>query len=301
MRPGFYSNKMDEYFYDITSKILSEGRKDKNPRPKYEDGTPAHTISINHCTMSFDLSKNEFPILTLRPMPFKSSIGEILWIYQDASNDLSLLKEKYGITWWDSWALKDGTIGACYGETVRRHNLMENLLRGLKEDPDGRRHIINLWQEDDFKDPHALKPCCYQTVWNVRHEEDGDYLDMCMFQRSVDWLVAGSAANQIQYATLLCMVAHALSLKPGKYTWFAANVQIYDRHVGLAMEMLKRNSINCAPYVRVNRITHDPQIATVDDVIKEFKSIRVSDIKLYNYPIERIKIINPQIKFPLGI
>lgn len=293
---GKKTNLMDEYFFKITSRILNEGRKDINPRPKYEDGTPAHTISINHCMMTFDLNNGEFPILTLRPMPFKSAVGEIMWIYQDASNDLQLLKDKYNITWWDQWALEDNTIGACYGETVRRHNLMDNLLNGIQKDPDGRRHIINLWQEEDFKEPHALKPCCYQTVWNVRHEDDGDYLDMCIFQRSVDWLVAGSAANQIQYATLLVMVAHSLNLKPGKYTWFAANVQIYDRHVGLAMEMLKRSPIECDPYVTIDRLT-----VTGGDAVKEFHGIRMGDITLHNYPLSRIKEVNPQMKFPLGI
>jgi thymidylate synthase len=300
MHSEIFHNKIDRYFYDITSRILSEGSRDINPRPKYEDGTPAHTISINHCHMSFDLSKNEFPILTLRPVPFKSSIGEILWIYQDASNDLKLLKEKYGISWWDAWALEDGTIGACYGETVRRHNLMENLIRGIKENPDGRRHIINLWQEDDFKDPHALKPCCYQTVWNVRHEKDGDYLDMCMFQRSADWLVAASAANQVQYATLLCIVAHCLGYKPGKYSWFAANVQIYDRHEGFAAEMIRRPSIDCSPHIVISRISLDSK-ASAEQAIEEFKSIRVTDITLRDYPLQRIKNINPQIKFPIGI
>jgi thymidylate synthase len=113
---------------------------------------------------SYNLDKGEFPIITLRPVSFKKSIGEILWIYQDQSNDLNLLRDKYGISWWDSWSLPNRTIGSCYGETVRKHNLMNNLLDGLSNNPDGRRHIMNLWQEDDFKLPHGLKPCAYQTV-----------------------------------------------------------------------------------------------------------------------------------------
>lgn len=282
-------NKIDREFKRITKQILTKGRMDKNPRPKYQDGTPAYTFSINHVTMSFDLSNGEFPILTLRPIPFKSSIGEILWIYQDASNDLKLLQDKYNISWWNSWALPDNTIGACYGETVRRHNLMHDLLDGIKADPDGRRHVINLWQVDDFKDPHALKPCCYQTVWNVRHEDDGDYLDMCMFQRSCDWLVAASAANQVQYATFLCMVAHHFGYKPGKYTWYAANVQIYNRHINQANIMLNRESIPCKPYIYINPDKHN------------FYDITIDDIELRDYPLEEIKQINPQLKFPLGI
>ena len=128
----------------------------------------------------------------------------MLWIYQDKSNDLNLLRDKYNVKWWDEWDIGNRTIGCCYGETVKRHNLMNNLLSGIQKDPDGRRHIINMWQEDDFKEPHGLKPCAYQTVWNVRHGRDNiDYLDMCLFQRSSDFATAG-CINQVQYAVFLC-------------------------------------------------------------------------------------------------
>ena len=145
--------------------------------------TPAHTISINHEICTYDLSKGELPIITLRPIASKSAIGALLWIYQDQSNNLDLLRDKYNVKWWDEWDIGNRTIGSCYGETVRKHDLMNKLLHGLKTDPDGRRHIMNLWQEEDFTRPHGLKPCAYQTVWNVRHGQDGnDYLDMCLFQ-----------------------------------------------------------------------------------------------------------------------
>ena len=75
--------------------ILTNGTKDENPRPKYEDGTPAHTLSVNHGMCTYDLTKGESPLITLRPIAVKSSIGELLWIYQDESNDLNLLRDKY--------------------------------------------------------------------------------------------------------------------------------------------------------------------------------------------------------------
>ena len=184
--------KGDYYTKEIFTRILEEGTLDKYPRPKYSDGTSAHTLSVNHGMCTYDITKNESPMITLRPIAIKSAIGELLWIYQDESNNLDLLKEKYGVTWWDDWDLGNRTIGTCYGETVKKHNLMEELLWGLKNDCDGRRHIINLWQNEDFKQPHGLKPCAFLTVWNVRHGNDGiDYLDMCLFQRSSDFATAG--------------------------------------------------------------------------------------------------------------
>lgn len=172
-------NKADRYMICSIANIWNRGFMDENPRPKYSDGEPAHTLSVNHVLHQYDISKGEFPITTLRPIYFKKAIGEILWIYQDESNDLDLLKDKYNIDWWNSWDIGNRTIGCCYGETVRRHNLMKNLLEDIKNDPYGRRHIISLWQEEDFKNPHGLKPCCYQTQFNVR----GEYLDMVLYQR----------------------------------------------------------------------------------------------------------------------
>ena len=179
--------KGDIYTKELFKEILEEGCLDKNPRPHYEDEvlvdartvtdlegniievkenqglekrgdkwyliTPAHTLSINHKMLSYDLSKGEFPIITLRPIAVKSAIGELLWIYQRESNDLEILANDYGVTWWDDWMIKEEeslkhnwpkkSIGACYGETIRRHNLMKNLLEGLKNDPDGNGVVVD--------------------------------------------------------------------------------------------------------------------------------------------------------------
>lgn len=94
-----YTNKADIYLKSDIKKIIKNGCEDKNPRPKYEDGTPAHTFFITHNIRTYDLSKGEFPICTLRPIAWKSAIKEVLWIYQDASNSLGVLENKYNIKW----------------------------------------------------------------------------------------------------------------------------------------------------------------------------------------------------------
>lgn len=282
-------NRADEMFKDIARRILEEGCMDINPRPRYADGTPAHTLSINHVMQSYDLSKGELPLITLRPIAIKSSIGELLWIYQDQSNSLDVLRDKYNVTWWDEWDIGDRTIGACYGETVRRHNLMNNLLNDIQNNPDGRRHIINMWQEDDFKDKHGLKPCAYQTVWNVRHGKDGkDYLDMCLFQRSSDYATAG-IINQMQYVIFQMLVARHCGYEAGRFTWFVANIQIYDRHIEPIKEMLNRESVECLPRIEINPDK------------KNFYDITIDDVKITGYPREIIKKQNPQLKFDIGI
>ena len=131
--------KGDFYTKELIKRILDEGCLDKWPSSTYGDGVPAHTISVNHGMMTYDLTKGEFPIITLRPIAVKSAIGELLWIYQDESNNLDILRDKYGITWWDEWDIGDRTIGAVYGETIKRHNLVKDLIQDIKNNPDGRR------------------------------------------------------------------------------------------------------------------------------------------------------------------
>jgi len=281
--------KGDIYTKEILQRILDEGCLDKDPRPKYADGTPAHTLSVNHGMCTYDITKGESPLITLRPIATKSAIGELLWIYQDESNDLEVLKDKYGVTWWDEWDIGNRTIGSVYGETVRRHELVKNLLEGLKNNPDGRRHIICLWQEDDFKEKHGLKPCAFMTEWNVRHGQDGqDYLDMCLVQRSSDFATAG-CINQVQYLVFQHLVARHLGMKVGRFSWFYNNIQIYDRHIEQAKELIRREGIDCSP-----------EIVLADDKTN-FYDFTPEDIQIKGYPRKLIKEKNPQLKFDLGI
>ena len=280
--------KGDIYMKELINRVLDHGSKDIDPRPKYKDGTPAHTISVNHVFHTYDISKGESPFITLRPIAIKSAIGELLWIYQDMSNDLDVLKNKYNVTWWDSWDIGNRTIGCCYGETVRRHKLLTNLLNGLITNPDGRRHIMELWQEEDFKNPHGLKPCCHETNFSVRHEQDGDYLDMILMIRSSDSLTA-LCINEMQYEVLLHLVARHCGFKVGVFSSIITNAQIYDRHIENAKEMLNRKSISCSPKIWLNPDK------------KNFFDFTVDDIKLIDVPKDIIVERNPQLKFELGI
>ena len=295
--------KGDMYTKLILDKILKEGCYDNKPRPRYEtDGKKANTLSLNNqAFFTYDISKGESPMITLRPIAVKKSIGEVLWIYQDATTDLEVLKDKYGVTWWDEWDLKDKdgkflrNIGFTYGSIINHYNQMKKLLVDLKENPDSRRHIIDMWQLEDFKKPHGLKPCAYSTVWNVRHGRDGvQYLDMKLIQRSSDFLVAG-CINQMQYLSLLLMVSQVLGYTPGTFTWDVQNIQIYDRHIKQAIELLRREPISC-----IDGNYREPYIELNND-INDFYSFTLDDIHVMNYPRELIKKKNPQLKFDKGI
>lgn len=280
------SSIADKYLKADIKNILNNGQKDENPRPKYEDGMPAYTYFVTHNVRTYDLSKGEFPITTLRPIAWKNAIKEILWIYQDASNSLDVLEDKYNIHWWNSWESKDipGTIGNRYGHTVKRYNLMnKRVLEDIKNDPYGRYHIINLWQEEELQSSDGLKPCAYETIWTVR----GKYLDMFLNQRSGDMLVASGAGNvnEVQYAALLMMVARDTGYEPGKFTHMVVNEQIYDRHIENAKELLNRQSdISKVPVMKLNKDK------------TSFYDFTIDDFELSDY-----EPVKPNLKFELGV
>ena len=232
-------NIADVKFKELLKHVLEEGVWDENPRPYWleEDGshTPAHSLFTTQYMETFDISKGEFPITTIKPTAVKTGIREIFWIYQEMSNDLQVARDKFKIFWWDSWNIGDGTIGSTYGAIVKRLDLTNRLLKGIQENPYGRRHIISLWQEDDLRGEIGLPPCAFQTLWSVR----GEYLDLTLVQRSQDILGANNI-NNIQYVAFMMMVAKHCGLKPGKFTHFIQNVHIYDRHIPIAKEILQR-------------------------------------------------------------
>jgi len=277
-------NKADHIFKENIQDILDFGCWDENPRPKYEsDGEPAHSIYITQVFEKYNLQKGELPITTLRPIGIKNSIKEILWIYQDMTSKLSVLRDKYGIYWWDAWDIGDGTIGQRYGATVERYQLMLNLLIGLKVDPFGRRHIMNLWQNQDLKDTFGLPPCAFMTMWSVRKIKGQMYLDLTLTQRSSDYLVAGHI-NMMQYVALQMMVAHECNMKVGNFARITQNLHIYSRHAEQARELLEREPSEIQSKLILNAEG------------KNFWQITVDDFELVNY-----NPVKPQMKFDLGI
>lgn len=287
--------KADSFMFSSIRDILLHGYKDVNPRPKYKDGTPAHTISVNHVMRRYDLCRGEFPICQLRPIAWKTGIKEILTIYQKPTNKLSEM-EAMGVTWWKDWDIGDGTIGQRYGATVSRYDLINNLLKDLRDDPYGRRKVVSLWQETDLRETPGLAPCAFLTIWNVRNDHEGDeYLDMCLIQRSGDMLTASGPGciNEVQYAALLMMVARHCGYIPGVFTHFVANEQIYDRHEEQARAMMSR-------FGELNRRFDDEDEPEPRLVLKgagkNFYEFTIDDFEMVNYdPIE------PQLKLELGI
>lgn len=268
--------KADKYYIENLRRILDENNKDEAARPKYKDGVEANSFFITQVFEQYDLSKGEFPITTLRNTAIKTGINEILWIYQDQDSNLTTAHNR-GIMWWDDWNIGDNTIGQRYGATIKKWDLMNQLLDGLKNDPFSRRHIINMFQYSDLKETNGLFPCAYETLWSVR-KIDGEYcLDMTLTQRSNDYIMAG-IINKIQYVALQMMVAGHLNYKVGKFCHLIQNLHIYDRHLDAANEILERVPKNIQPKLLLKEnknfyeYTIDDFLITGIDNIEKIKS-----------------------------
>ena len=277
--------KADTIFKENIRKIMEEGVLSEQARPKYKDGRTANSKYITGAFMEFDLAKGEFPITTLRPIAIKSAIKEMLWIYQDQSNSLDLLEDKYNVHYWNDWEVGDSrTIGQRYGAVVKKHDITNKILKQLEANPWNRRNIISLWDYDAFEETDGLLPCAFQTMFDVRRVDGEIYLDATLTQRSNDMLVAHHI-NAMQYVALQMMIAKHFGWKVGKFFYFINNLHIYDNQFEQAEELLRREPSDCQPCLVLN----------VPDGTNFF-DIKPEDFELVDYDP-----VKPQLKFDLAI
>ena len=277
--------KADTIFKEYIRKIMEEGVWSEQARPKYKDGRTANSKYITGAFMEFDLAKGEFPITTLRPIAIKSAIKEMLWIYQDQSNRLDVLEDKYNVHYWNDWEVGNSrTIGQRYGAVVKKHDITNKILKQLEDNPWNRRNIISLWDYEAFEETEGLLPCAFQTMFDVRRVDGEIYLDATLTQRSNDMLVAHHI-NAMQYVALQMMIAKHFGWKVGRFFYFINNLHIYDNQFEQAEELLRREPSDCHPRLVLN----------VPDGTNFF-DIKPEDFELVDYDP-----VKPQLKFDLAI
>ena len=230
-------SRADEIFIQNCRDILDNGiwDTDREVRPRWEDGAPAHTVKKFGIVNRYDLSE-EFPILTLRRTYWKSAIDELLWIWQKKSNNVHDLRTRV----WDAWADENGSIGKAYGYQlgVKHHypegdmDQVDKVLWDLKHNPASRRIMTNIYTFADLSEM-ALYPCAYSMTFNVT----GNRLNAILNQRSQDMLAANNW-NVVQYAVLTMMMAQVSGFEPGEFVHVIADAHIYDRHVPVIEEII---------------------------------------------------------------
>ncbi len=277
----------DKIFIDMCKDILENGTSTEGEkvRPHWEDGTPAYTVKKFGVVNRYDLSK-EFPILTLRKTALKSATDEMLWIWQKKSNNINDLHSHI----WDEWADEDGSIGKAYGYQMGvKHRYKEGMMDqvdrviyDLKNNPFSRRIMTNLYVHQDLHEMN-LYPCAYSMTFNVTQGKGEGMLilNAVLNQRSQDVLTANNW-NVVQYAVLVHMLAQVCGMKVGELVHVIADAHIYDRHIPIVEELIKREPRE-APVFRLNPDIHD------------FYEFTRNDVTVENYSA------GPQIEIPVAI
>ena len=259
----------DKIFIENCRDIIENGSWDTNSevRPHWEDGTPAHTVK-KFCVVNRYNLQEEFPVMTLRRIFYRSAIEEILWIYQKKSNRVADLSTHI----WDSWADKNGTIGKAYGWQLGQKSIypegefdqVDGVLYDLKHNPASRRIITNMYNHKDLHEM-GLAPCAYSMTFNVT----GDTLNAILNQRSQDMLTANNW-NVCQYAALLIMFAKASGLKAGELVHVIADAHIYDRHIDAVKRIIEKEPYP-APEMVVEDITDFYKFTKNSFTLKDYK------------------------------
>ena len=265
----------DKIFIDMCNDILTNGcdTRGEKVRPKWEDGSSAYTIKKFGVVNRYDLRK-EFPILTLRRTALKSATDEMLWIWQQKSNNVNDLHSHI----WDAWADEDGSIGKAYGYQMGvKHQYKEGMMDqvdrviyDLKNNPFSRRIMTNIYVHQDLHEMN-LYPCAYSMTFNVtqRQGEDKLTLNAVLNQRSQDVLAANNW-NVVQYAVLVHMLAQVCDMYVGELMHVIADAHIYDRHVDIIKELICRE-------------TYPAPTFWLNPEIKDFYKFTNDDVKLTDY------------------
>lgn len=279
-------SRVDQLFEESARNILEHGyREDKvknaKVRPQWEDGD-AYARYLPQ--QVFTYHPGEVPLITKRRTAWKTAIRELLWIYQDASNDVNLLKEKYRVHYWDAWKNEEGTLGTAYGYQMRKEFIspetgkpvrqLDRLLEQLKDNPLNRRLILTLYDVDELHDM-TLIPCAFMTLWTVTENR----LNMTLIQRSGDFLAAAAPGgiNAFQYYVLLRMVAQVTGYEPGQFVHFIQNLHIYERHVPIVKKVMEVPAND-------EKITLE-----INQDVKDFYDFRMEDFKLVGYHPDNTK------------
>lgn len=243
----------------------------------YEDGvntrTGLSTKRLPGIVIQVDVEK-EFPILKSKFVAGKTALREILWIWQQQSNNIHDLKAKI----WNEWTDANGSIGNAYGNQMARpvtiyadpvnkkefrsyENQTQYILEYLREFPTGRWGVATLWNPSELANMN-LVPCCHTSTWNL----DGGRLNCTLDQRSGDFPY-GVPFNTTQYAELMSLLARDLGVKPGILTHVITDAHIYENQMQGVQTQIQNYLILCTAknLLKTDKLTTKQLHKLVDD------------------------------------
>ena len=232
--------------------------------------------------MNFNLSEG-FPAITTKKLAWKSVVSELLWFIEGSNDERRLaeilyqdkrenLKNKKTIwtqnaeaNYWKPKAKFDGDVGKIYGVQWRNFNGVDqisNLIRDLKNDPNGRRHIISSWNPPELENM-SLPACHVFSQFFISENK----ISCQLYQRSCDMFL-GVPFNIASYSLLTHMLARECNLEVGNFIHTLGDFHIYEEH----FEQVK---------VQLNR--QPKELPRLEFKTKDFYKYNLNDFELLNY------------------
>jgi thymidylate synthase len=244
-------------YHELLQHLLDHG-------VKKEDRTGTGTYSVFGHQMRFNLAEG-FPLMTTKKLHTRSIFIELLWFLKGDTN-IAYLKDN-GVSIWDEWADENGNLGPVYGYQWRSWpnpdgsstDQIVNLVNGLKNNPNSRRHIVSAWNPSFIEDM-ALPPCHCLFQFYVAEGK----LSCQLYQRSCDTFL-GVPFNIASYALLVHMIAQVCDLEVGDFVWTGGDVHLYSNHVDQAKLQLTRE-LRTHPTLKLNPNVKDLFAFTMDDI-----------------------------------
>jgi thymidylate synthase len=249
-------------YLDLMRHVLEHGHEKS-------DRTGTGTRSVFGWQMRFDLAQG-FPLLTTKKLHLRSIIHELLWFLRGDTN-IRYLKDN-GVSIWDDWADADGNLGPVYGHQWRHWptanggeiDQIAQLVDGLRNNPDSRRHIVTAWNPADV--PKMKLPPCHALF---QFYVAGDRLSCQLYQRSAD-IFLGVPFNIASYALLTLMLAQVCGYRPGDFVHTLGDAHLYTNHLDQARLQLTRTP---GPLPRMQ----------LNPAVQELLDFRFEDFTLLDY------------------
>ena len=232
-------NRLDNDYQDLLSDVLEDG-------VEKTDRTGTGTLSLFGRSIKHNMSDG-FPILTTKKVAFKTMVTELKWFLKGDTN-IKYLHDNNCHIWdgdYEKSGRTDGWLGKIYGHQWRKLSLfgvqydqIKTLIKGLKENPDSRRHIVNAWNVYDL-DYMTLPPCHYSFQCYVANGK----LSLLWNQRSAD-LFLGVPFNISSYGLLLHLLCKETRLEPGELIGRFGDIHLYNNHIEQAKEQINRDGFD---------------------------------------------------------
>lgn len=244
----------EHQYLDLIRDILATGER-------RSDRTGTGTISKFGATMRFDLSGDEFPLLTTKRVFWRGVAEELLWFISGDTN-ANTLKDK-GIHIWDGNGSREYLdriglteraemdLGPVYGFQWRHFGAeytdmhadysgkgvdqLAKLIHTIKTNPTDRRIVLSAWNPAAMP-LMALPPCHMFCQFYVT---SAGALSCQMYQRSAD-MGLGVPFNIASYALLTRLVAQSCGLRAGEFVHVIGDAHVYSNHVDALREQLTR-------------------------------------------------------------